>query len=309
MILCCGEALIDMLPAETAAGAAAFVPYVGGAVFNTAIALGRLGEPVGLLTGLSTDDFGGLLRAALEDSGVDTRLAVTTERVTALAFVALSDGQARYSFHDEGSAGRMLQSADIPPLPAEVGALFFGGISLIAEPSATTLEALQAAEGEGRLTMLDPNVRPAFVSDPASYRARIGRMMARADIFKVSDEDLAWLLPDDRGPMEKLRAIAAEGPALALMTRGAEGAVGVTRSGLEVARPARPVDVVDTVGAGDTFNAGFLAGLAARGLLDPAGIAGIGAADLASALDHGMAAAAVVVARAGAQPPWRHELT
>uniref|UniRef100_UPI002491FB9F PfkB family carbohydrate kinase n=1 Tax=Thalassorhabdomicrobium marinisediminis TaxID=2170577 RepID=UPI002491FB9F len=165
MILCCGEALIDMLPAATADGQTAFVPHPGGAVFNTAIALGRLGADASLLTGLSTDMFGVQLVAALKHSHVDTGLAVRSDRPTTLAFVQLMDGQARYNFYDENSAGRMLTGADMPAVPDQVSALFFGGISLACEPAADAYADLLARAAGPRAVMLDPNIRPGFIED------------------------------------------------------------------------------------------------------------------------------------------------
>src|SRR5262245_43961277 len=134
MILCCGEALIDMLPRESMAGEPAFAPYAGGAVFNTAIALGRLGVPVGFFSGLSSDLFGQQLREALTASRVSTDYANISDRPTTLAFVRLVDGHATYTFYDENTAGRMLTEGDLPPLAADVQAMLFGAISLIPEP-------------------------------------------------------------------------------------------------------------------------------------------------------------------------------
>ena len=136
MILCCGEALIDMLPRETADGEAAFAPYAGGAVFNSAIALGRLGVPVEFFTGLSVDLFGDLLRQTLAESRVGSAYAHVSARPTTLAFVRLTNGQARYVFYDEGTAGRMLTKADLPPPGMAVTAMLFGAISLIRSPAA-----------------------------------------------------------------------------------------------------------------------------------------------------------------------------
>ena len=149
MILCCGEALIDMLPRQTTGGAACFQPYSGGAVFNTAIALGRLGVPSSLFTGLSTDHFGQQLAATLRSSGVSIDLAHRSDRPTTLAFVTLVDGQARYAFYDENTAGRMLAPEDLPAVPSEVDVMFFGGISLAVEPCASTYQHfMQTAGGE-----------------------------------------------------------------------------------------------------------------------------------------------------------------
>ena len=308
MILCCGDALIDMIPAADDDGRPAWAAYPGGAVFNTAVALGRLETPAGLLTGLSSDGFGAMLRAALAAAGVDWGLSVATDRKTTLAFVTLRDGHAAYSFHDEGSALRMLRAEDVPPLPDAVRALFFGGVSLAAEPCGAAFEALQAREGAGRTVMLDPNIRPSFVADAAAYRARLGRMIGRADIVKLSDEDLAWLDPADRPLAARMRAILDSGPELVVVTRGRAGAAAMTRSGLDLAAPARQAVVVDTVGAGDAFNAGLLARLHELGALDPPALGALDAAALRSALEQATAAAAVAVSRAGAQPPTRREL-
>jgi fructokinase len=138
MILSCGEALIDMLPRVTAEGEAAFAPYAGGAVFNTAIALGRLGVASGFFSGLSTDLMGEILVDTLAASKVDTSLAARSARPTTLAFVKLVQGQASYAFYDENTAGRLLAESELPTIPAAVNALFFGGISLVNDPAAST---------------------------------------------------------------------------------------------------------------------------------------------------------------------------
>lgn len=306
MILCCGEALIDMLPRRTVAREPAFAPYPGGAVFNTAIALGRLGVPAGLFTGLSTDLFGQMLAEALAASGVDPALAARSDRPTTLAFVQLEDGQARYAFYDENTAGRMLGEADLPDLPDTVEALFFGGISLMAEPCGTAYEAMMARESAARVTMIDPNIRPGFIGDEARYRARLDRLFAVADIVKLSDEDLHWL--EGPGDIAELgRGLLARGPSLVFVTEGARGAHAF---GTGEARfvAAETVEVVDTVGAGDTFNAGVLAALAREGRLHKSALAGLGGDAMEAALRLGIRAAAVTVSRAGANPPWAAEL-
>lgn len=306
MILCCGEALIDMLPRETPGGEHAFAPYPGGAVFNTALALGRLGTPVGFFSGLSTDLFGQQLAEALEASDVDVALAARSDRPTTLAFVRLVSGQASYAFYDENTAGRLLAPSDLPELPEGIGTLFFGGISLVNEPAAATYEALMAREAARRVTMLDPNIRPGFVRDEAGYRARIGRMIALADIVKLSDEDLHWL----EGPGDLLalaRGILARGPRLVLVTEGARGAQAVTATQAR-RRGAVAVTVADTVGAGDTFNAGALAALHEAGVLTKAALAALPDEALDAALSLGTRAAAVTVSRPGANPPWADEL-
>lgn len=309
MLLCCGEALIDMIPTPTVNGEMGFVPHSGGAIFNTAIALGRLGVSAGLLTGMSTDLFGQQLTADLQASNVDTSLLIPSDRPTTLAFVKLVDGHASYSFFDENSAGRMLATAELPALPDAVTALYFGGISLACEPGADAYATLLEDAARCRVVMLDPNIRPGFITAPVAYRERLARMIALADIVKVSDEDLGWIYPD-AGPFEdKVAHLLRAGPSVVVLTRGGDGAVGYFADGGRVEVPARRVDVVDTVGAGDTFNAGFLARLSQLGLLEKAALAGISGEAMRDALTYGADVAAITVSRAGANPPWHQEIS
>jgi fructokinase len=308
MILCCGEALIDMIPAPTLAGPEGFVPHVGGAIFNTAIALGRLGIPTGMLTGLSTDMFGIQLAAALKASHVDTSRAVVSNRPTTLAFVQLNDGQATYNFVDEGSAGRMLTPVDMPTLTTDVSALYLGGISLACEPSADAYIALLKAEGAHRPVMIDPNIRPGLVDNIPAYRSRLKGAIGLADLVKVSDEDLEWLVPGPSSLKSKATALLELGPDAVILTRGAEGATGYLKSGAEVQIPAVRAKVIDTVGAGDTFNAGILAHLFDAGKLIKMTVSGITPETLQSAIEYGAKVAAITVTRAGANPPWRSEV-
>jgi fructokinase len=307
MILSCGEALIDMLPRTTTLGEPAFSPYAGGAVFNTAIALGRLGAPSAFFSGISNDMLGQILTETLEASKVDTTPCARSDRPTTVAFVKLVDGQATYAFYDENTAGRLLSQDELPTLPATITTLFFGGISLVNDPAASTYEALQIRESAARVTMIDPNIRPGFIAGKeAPYRARIERMIARADIVKLSDEDLHWLMGD--GDLSALaRQILEKGPKLVFITEGAAGARAITATQNRFVA-ATPVTVADTVGAGDTFNAGALAALHDAGVLTKAALAALTDATLDAALTLGTRAAAITVSRAGANPPWRHEL-
>lgn len=306
MILCCGEALIDMLPRTTTLGEDAYAPYAGGAIFNTAIALGRLGVPTGFFTGLSDDMMGDILRKTLGESGVDDSYCATLSRPTTVAFVKLIDGHATYAFYDEGTAGRMITEADLPMLGDDCEALHFGAISLIPEPCGSTYEALLRREHEKRVVSLDPNIRPGFIKDKDAHLGRIRRMAAMADIVKFSDEDLAWFgLEGDEETLA--RHWLHHGAKLVVVTRGAQGAVGYTANH-KVTVPSERVSVVDTVGAGDTFDAGVLASLKMQNLLTKDQVAKLDEDQIAKVLALGAKAAAVTVSRAGANPPWAKEI-
>lgn len=306
MIVCCGEALIDMLPRESAAGESCFAPYVGGAVFNTAIALGRLEIPVGFFTGISTDFFGAMLIDTLKASRVDLRYLKRSDLPTTLAFVRLVDGHASYLFYDENTAGRMLELSDLPAIDDAVEAMHFSCISLIPEPCGSTYEALMRREHDRRVMMFDPNIRSNFIRDKPSHLARMKRMLAMADIVKLSDEDLDWF--GETGTTEEIAARWLKlGPKLIVVTRGGRGAVAFSARH-RVSVDAVKVQVVDTVGAGDTVNAGILASLREQGLLTKAALADLTEEQIRSVLGFAGKAAAITVSRAGANPPWRHEL-
>lgn len=306
MIICCGEALIDMLPRVSTAGEPSFSPYVGGAVFNTAIALGRLEVPVGFFTGLSSDFFGQMLAEALTGSGVRLDYVKTSGLPTTLAFVRLVDGHATYLFYDENTAGRMLTQDDLPTIGEEVKAMHFSCISLIPEPCGSTYEALMRREAGRRVMMFDPNIRKNFIMDKPAHLARMKRMLALADIVKLSDEDLDWF--GESGSTEEIAARWLElGPKLVVVTKGANGLIAFSRRHT-VSVDAPRVAVADTVGAGDTVNAGILASLHDQGLLTKQAVASLDEGQIRHALTLSSRAAAITVSRPGANPPWRREL-
>jgi fructokinase len=301
LIVVAGEALIDLVPAPGDTLAA----HLGGGPFNTARALGRLDRPVAYLGRLSTDRFGARLAGQLAADGVRLDAHVRTDDPTTLALVELDErGSAAYRFYVDGTAAPGLTPADaLAALPAGVGFLHIGTLGLVLEPAADALEAL-AGELHGRaLVMADPNCRPAVIAAPAAYRARLTRVLALADVVKVSEEDLAWLAPGVPA-RDAARALLGQGPAVVLLTRGGEGAVALTAEGAAEV-PAPPVRVVDTIGAGDAFSAGWLAWWSEHGL-DRAALADGEA--VAEATRFACLVAARTCERAGASPPRRAEL-
>ncbi|PIB25224.1 hypothetical protein BFP76_01085 [Amylibacter kogurei] len=307
MILCCGEALIDMVPSDVN-GQTSYTPLNGGAVYNTAIALSRLGVNTGFLSGLSTDLFGAQLNRILLHENVDTSYCVRSNQPTTLAFVQLTNGHAQYTFYDENSAGRLLSPRDVPAIPATVQAMFFGGISLCNDPAGNTYEQVCVANAAKKVIMIDPNIRPSFIDDTAQYLNRIDNMISHADIVKLSDEDLDWIATARETPVDPMDVIHEFGSKIVLITKGSKGSVAHLPSGATVDMHPPAINVVDTIGAGDTFNAGFLSVLHSLGLLTKEKIAKIDANDIHKALDYASKAAAIAVSRSGANPPTKAEL-
>ncbi len=305
MILCCGEALIDMLPCEIRPSQLAYVPHPGGASYNTAIALGRLGVPTEVFSGISHDPFGKLLEKTLKDANVGIRYAIRSHRQTKLAFVEFAEGDATYRFYGENSADCMIGEDDLPEFNEGIAALQFGGISLTQEPCGSAYEILMRRQRSNRLILFDPNIRPDFITDKQTHLARMRRMIAMSDIIKVSTDDLAWFGSDD--PTAVANDWLASGAKIVIVTAGA-GQLSAHYSNGSIQVDVQRSDVVDTVGAGDTFNAGLLASFWRNGLLSKTAIANISAGDLEKALIVGCRAASMTVSRAGANPPWADEI-
>ena len=304
MIVVAGEALVDFTPANCQ-GHSGYLPHPGGSPYNVAIGLGRLEVPVAFLGRISRDPFGELLRSQLEASGVDCRYLIRGDEPTTLAFAHPRQDEVDYAFYNERTADRLLSLRDLPDSLPEGAALYFGSIALVAEPSASTLEALVRREAGRRLVSLDPNVRPALIADRGRYLERLRSLVAMADLVKVSQSDLSWLYPD-RDPVHAAREWLSLGPAVVIVTRGAEGAVAVTRSGERSANAPR-VSVVDTVGAGDAFASGVLAWLWRRGVLSRSGLEALDG-ELEAMLAFANRVAAISCTRPGANPPWRREV-
>ena len=308
MILCCGEALIDMVPGKSASGDQCFVPKVGGAVFNTAVALGRLSSKVSLFTGVSRDFFGDQLRNELGNSRVSKEHLSVQDGPTTLAFVHLENGQATYTFYTENAADTTLLPKNSPHSSFEFDAIFFGGISLCTDPTASTMLDFMRKRTDQSVTMLDPNIRPSFISEEASYRKRIKEMIKLSDILKLSEEDLNWLVPIHQHTKAKIKELVGLSDILVLITKGSEGAEAF-RAGQKIAQASSPkVDVKDTVGAGDTFNAGFLHSLMQSNALTKQYCRSPEVSVLKKALSYATKAASVTVSRTGANSPWYDEI-
>jgi fructokinase len=306
MILCCGEALIDFLPRKGSDGADVYQPFNGGSIFNTAIALGRLGTKVSYFGGLSTDFFGDSLIEEFKRSHVDIRPAKIQSLDTTLALVKLVDGQARYIFVDAASAGRMVTKKDLPKLSKSCAALHFGSISLIPEPCGSAFESLMKREHKTRVISLDPNIRPTLISEKRKHMARLNRLIPMADILKISDEDVHWMT-GHHDLAKAAKAWLKKGPKIVAITKGGDG-VEIYTKAFSFKYEAPKVVVADTVGAGDTFTAGLLATLMSEGHLNKKALASIREDDLRHAVDFAARAAAVTCTRPGANPPWANEM-
>jgi fructokinase len=254
MIVVGGEALVDLIP--TPSGDLGVHP--GGGPFNTARWLGRLGMPVGFLGALADDPLGRRLRDSLTAARVSLQPVVETKLPTTLALTQLDDaGAARYSFYADGTSMRDIRPEQIR-LPHALDALCVGSIGLMLEPIASAMQAAVAlARQRGALVIVDPNVRATLIDDRACYLDRLRAVLRQTDVLKLSVEDAAWLMPGQ--PLDAVARTFGEcGPRVVLLTEGANGAS--VFSGETTARlPAAPVAVVDTIGAGDAFSAGFMA--------------------------------------------------
>jgi fructokinase len=301
MILVAGESLIDLIvgPGDGVHASP------GGGPFNAARTIARLGQPARFLGRFSADPFGDLLTGKLIEDGVELAVPGRVPEPTALAIVALGGrGVPEYWFHVAQTAGFVLDQATVrQALQADVSAVHLGSLGLVVDPMAAELERLVQGLAPELLLLLDPNWRSQAIPDADAHRARIRRILPRTDILKTSTEDLSFLVPD-RHPAEAARILLDEGARCVLVTDGPSSVRAFTGSD-QLAIQVPPVEVVDTVGAGDAFGGAFLAWWAERGLTrenlahSPLLLAAITAA---------ARVASATCARAGAEPPWRHEL-
>jgi fructokinase len=310
MILTCGDALFDVFanPGSSDSGIM-LEARVGGSPLNVSVALSRLGQPAAFLAKVSTDPFGRRLLAHLRSEGVDTNLVVRTGAPTTLAIVALDDkGVPSYSFYTNGTADRSLEQAELPArLPEAVRVIHIGSYTTALEPTASSLEALVRRERGRRLISYDPNIRPSIVPDPELWRRRVAALTAQAHLVKASVEDIQFLYPG-ASVDGVLGDWLARGVSVAIATMGEVGAMAVTRHGVAARVGSLAVKVVDTVGAGDTFQAALLTWLAEHGRLSSDGISALPADDLDALLRFAAKAASITCSRRGADMPRRAEL-
>ncbi|MGV8882218.1 MAG: PfkB family carbohydrate kinase [Rhodoglobus sp.] len=295
-ILVVGEALVDVF--LRADGGVDEAP--GGSPANVALALGRLGHNPRLLTRLADDERGHSVRAWLEASAVKVTAVSAPRTATATARLDAT-GAATYEFDLEWD----LAGAEA----ASAGIVHTGSIAALMEPGATDVARILDEFHESALVTYDPNIRPALLGDASLVREQVEAIVARADLVKASDEDLLWMYPR-QVPLDVARSWLASGPAVVVVTVGEGGAIAVSRSGMIVVEAQR-VDVVDTVGAGDTFMGALIDGLVREGYRDASArtrLRDIRAEELRSILQFAAFAAAITVSRPGADPPRRDEL-
>ena len=289
----CGEVLIDILPTG---------PVVGGGPANTAKALARLGHDVHFIDGISSDAYGQSARAELLRDGVNLDLALTSDKPTCTATVSLdAQGVASYEFLIDGTATFDFHSSWLPdPYRFQPQVLHIGTLVTVIEPGASALYDWAMQVAEFAPIVFDPNIRPSVQPDRDLYEAAVEKWAALSAVIKVSDDDLAWLFPNQSIDDVANRWIS-DGVFLVVVTRGANGLVGFTADG-RVEVPGVKVDVVDTVGAGDTVGAIVVEAMASHGLVELRGDV------LKEVLSRAAGAAAITCSRQGAQPPYKHEL-
>lgn len=300
-----GEALMDVV--ETGDDEPRLA-RPGGSPYNVAIGLARLGHRAAFVGRISTDPLGVILRRHAALSGVDLTLTVEARRPSTVALVSLDeDGAAEYRFGVHATADFCFTAAELARIPADIPAVHFGSLASWLPPGDRRIaDRIGRLRDSGCAVTYDPNVRPQLQPDPAAAGAQVEAALPLADLVKTSEEDLAWIRPGATAA-----DVAADwlqrGPSVIVVTHGGDGASAFTRATTERCAPV-PVEVVDTVGAGDAFMSGLLDSLLRRDLLTRAGLAGIDGATVRAALDDAALVAAITCSRAGAHPPRRAEL-
>ena len=322
MLMVCGEALLDVFAAGETGTGLALDARVGGSPFNLAVGLARLGQPVGFFSAISTGFAGERLMRALVAEGVDTGAVTRNDAPTTLSLVGLDAlGVPSYAFYGDGCADRLLHAADLARVPYDITALNIGSYATVVEPVASTLRALVtrvrtpgpgqaqdqgSGQGQSALIAYDPNIRLNVEPELQRWRDQLAWMLPRTDLLKISDEDLGLLQPGVAPEAFAAHALA-QGVKAVVVTRGALGALGWTAHASAATAPV-PVAVIDTVGAGDTFQAALLTWLAEHGALTATALAVLTSDELHDALSFAARAAAITCSRRGADMPTRGEL-
>jgi fructokinase len=303
MILVSGEALIDLIPDPERESV--YDARLGGSPFNVAIGLARLGAPTGFVSRLSSDGNGEALAAALANSGVDLGYVVRDKRPSTLAFVMRGTARtgSRYAFYLDGTA------YDGPwPFPKQwpkmATHLHIGSFAAVERHGAAVIEALEATRAQATVSY-DPNVRPFVTPDRDAIAALVEREVRLSHVVKASEEDLEWLYPG-RAIEESLAAWAKTGPRFCVATLGEQGALAVLGDE-KIAVPAPKAEVIDTVGAGDSFMSALLSAMDRDSALGGGAVAPT-RARLDQWLRFAACASAITCTRRGSDPPTRAEV-
>lgn len=299
-----GEALIDF----KSTGNLAFQGFVGGSSLNVATATSRLGQPTGFLTQISRDLFGASLKEHMAENQIDITFVLESAAPSTLAFVEERAGQAHYTFLGNGAADTLYNPQPRPVLPGSLQFMQFGSISLLTEPTSSSIADVVSNHRDRMTVVFDPNCRPSLTPDLAGYKLKLEAWLKLAHLVKVSDQDLAWLEPE-KSLEEVARDWLLKGPKAVIITRGEHGSV-LYRAGkenLEIETPK--VKVIDTVGAGDTFTAGLMVGLLEHGHEHSNQLETHGDQTWLAVMRFAAASAAINCTRAGANPPTRAEVS
>jgi fructokinase len=298
-----GEALIDLVPE---AGPGDYKAHPGGSPFNVAVALARLGSRTALMARLGDHGFGRLLRETAVREGVELDAAARAAEPTTLAVVALDrPGQASYEFYVEGTADWQWTLAELRERPDDTRVVHFGSLASWTPPGSEQIAQLisEARTGnDGVLVSYDPNIRPTLLAGASDARRLVEQSVGRAHVVKASREDIEWLYPSQTLD-EVAGAWTGLGAALVVVTDGADGATAYRAGARVLQRPGRRVNVVDTIGAGDSFTAALLAGLVRRDMHTPERVAAIADDVLAEVVDEAVLVSSLTCERAGADPP------
>lgn len=308
MLISCGDALIDFVPTRNADGREAVMPAVGGSCLNVAIGMARLGAPTGFVGGVSTDLFGQMIADHAAASNVQLDLATRSDHQTTLAFVRIVAGESHYAFYDAGTATRnwTYRRGTIPF--ADIEAVHVGSTTLVNDEGAAETKALIADARASSTISFDPNCRPNLVKDKPAYLARMMPFAAGADLIKMSDVDFAYLFGDEPYH-ERANALLGQDTRLVVLTRGNNGAIAWHAGAGQIEVAAPEIEVADTIGAGDSFQAALLFALHKQGRIARERLKDIGADELRRALSFAANCAGLTCTRPGADPPWSHEIS